>query len=111
MIKVLRVGQFSKIGNAIIQGRKVVEVGYSIWTDTGEKVTTPYPGEWRNTREQKYIRPVYKYKYTFAELCEMFPDCVTEIESDYKAGWGCGYYEEGESGYASCRTSNYDSSD
>lgn len=107
-MKALIVSQHSGLMSAVLE-HDVLEKSKYVWEDTGEEIKYPLPLNCR--RRRKYISPVVKYKYTFDELCNMFPKSVKEIDKNYSASWGQGIYVKGEDGYAECYSSYWDSSD
>ena len=110
---ILVVSQHSKIGNKILEGQRIVSPSKYVWADTGEVVTYPIP--LNTTRKRIYIKPQYAYRYTFAELCEMFPNAVVKMTEDSlnntNPDWGTGWYiEKQDDGYCNCLKANWDTS-
>ena len=110
MMKVLLANQFSTLQNKITAGYSIVTPHYSVYAGTNDRVVYPISLDTKT----EYVPAVSTNKYSFAELCEEFPESVTEVggvDELRRCPYGAAYYIENESGHPRLYCDNWDSSD
>lgn len=96
MVKFLIVGQHTAIENAVTANRKEIVPGKYVRAE--------------NSQRFQYIPPVYEFSKTFEELCEQFPNAVTESDK-LNPSWGSAWFKADENGNAVLAAENWDTSD
>ena len=108
-MKALSVGQNGRLCNLICDETMKIREGFSVYRDTGEKVTCPHLIH--DPRPSVHVPTVWVHKHTFEDYCQMFPLAVQEISKTQRPNWGSAYYIADEMGEITLHSENWDSSD